>query len=170
MKNTYLGIALSLALVSSVLASVGCSKKEGDDPAGSATGAASTTGAQARVGSCQKLANAGKCTEYKIPDDLTASIQKGGCEATSGTWVLSACPGDKQFANCTTDGSKMFYYAGVQTPGAAIVADEEFAKLDCDMMSGKIAITGKAAPAAAPSADGPAAPAKKQTTGAAKKK
>jgi hypothetical protein len=152
------------------LSLVACGKKDGDGAA--ASGSTSTTSAAAKVGSCQKLTNAGKCTEYAIKDDLTASINKGGCEATDGKWVTTACPGDKQFANCATSESKIFYYDGVQAPGSALTVDEEFAKLDCELMSGKLSVTAKpAAPTAASAASpSPAAPTKKAAPPAAKEK
>jgi hypothetical protein len=149
------------------LSLVACGKK--DDPAGAS---ASTTSAAAKTGSCQKLTNAGKCTEYSIKEDLVASIQKGGCEATEGKWEMTPCPADKQFANCATAESKIIYYSGTQAPGALITVDEEFAKLDCDMMSGKLAVTAKPAAAApaASTAAAPAAPVKKTAPPAAKAK
>ena len=157
----------ALAFVLTALTLVACGKK--DD----ASGSTSTTSAAAKTGSCQKLANAGKCTEYSVKDDLTASIQKGGCEATSGTWSMTACPADKQFANCATSESKIFYYQGTQAKDAVIQVDEDFAKLDCDLMSGKLAVTAKPdAPvaSAAPAATAPAATAKKQPSAGGPKK
>jgi hypothetical protein len=141
------------------LSLVACGKKDEG-----ATGSASTTSAAPKTGSCQKLGSAGKCTEYPIKEDLVATIQKGGCEATEGKWEMTACPADKQFANCATSESKIIYYAGTQAAGSALTMDEEFAKIDCEMMSGKLTVTAKpAAPAAsaAAAAAAPAAPAKK---------
>ncbi len=138
---------------------VACGKK--DEGSASTTSTTSTTSAAAKVGSCQKLTNAGKCTEYSLKDEFVATISKGGCEATEGKWQLTACPADKQFANCATSDSKIVYYAGTQTPGSAFTVDEEFAKLDCDLMSGKLAITGKATVPTSTAAAAPAAPVKK---------
>ncbi len=148
---------------------VACGKK---DEAGGAGETTSTTSAAAKTGSCQKLANAGKCSEYSIKEDLVATIQKGGCEATEGKWVMTACPGDKQFANCATSDSKIFYYAGTQAADAVFKVDEEFAKIDCEMMSGKLTVTAKPAAPTAASAAAPATPAvaKKAAAPAAKKK
>ena len=151
------------------LSLVACGKK--DEGAAASTGSASTTSAAAKIGSCQKLTNAGKCTEYTIKEDLVASINKGGCEATDGKWLMTSCPADKQFANCATAESKIIYYSGVQAPDSLLTVDEEFAKLDCEMMSGKLTVTAKpAAPAAASAAAAPAAPAKKAAPAAAKAK
>jgi hypothetical protein len=149
--NAVLSVVFGLALLA-------CSKKE-EGAASSGTvatgaGAASTTSSSPRTGSCQKLTKAGKCTEYALKDELSTSIQKGGCEATDGQWQLTACPSEKQFANCSTSESKIFYYAGTQSADAVIQANEEFAELDCEMMSGKLAVTGKSTPTAAPVASG----------------
>ena len=57
------------------LSLVACGKKDEAPAAGA--GSASTTSAAAKIGSCKKLANAGKCTEYQIAEDLVASIQQG---------------------------------------------------------------------------------------------
>lgn len=144
------------------LSLVACGKKDEGTAPGAAPGSASTTSAAPKIGSCQKLANAGKCTEYPIADDLTGSIQKGGCEATAGKWETTKCPAEKQFANCATSDSTIFFYAGTQAPGSGFTMDEEFAKIDCEMMSGKLLITAKAAaPAATTAAAVPAAPARK---------
>ena len=148
------------------LSLVACGKK--DEGGATATGTASTTSAAAKTGSCHKLTNAGKCTEYPIKEDLVATINKGGCEATDGKWQMTTCPSEKQFANCATAESKIFYYAGTQAPDSLLTVDEEFAKLDCELMSGKLTVTAKpAAPVAATAA--PAAPAKKAAPAKAKK-
>jgi hypothetical protein len=150
------------------LSLLACGKK---DEGAAGAGSASTTSAAAKIGSCHKLANAGKCTEYPIKEDLVATINKGGCEATDGKWQMAACPADKQFANCATSESKIIYYAGVQAPDALLTVDEEFAKLDCELMSGKLTVTAKPAPAApAETAAAPAAPAKKAAPAGAKAK
>ncbi len=157
------------------LSLVACGKKDEGGAAGESS-SASTTSAAAKTGSCQKLANAGKCSEYAIKEDLVATIQKGGCEATDGKWVMTACPRDKQFANCAASESKIFYYAGTQAADAPFKVDEEFAKIDCEMMSGKLTVTAKPAattakPATAAAAPAtPAAAAKKPAAPAAKKK
>jgi len=165
--STMITKAIFTGLVTLSLAA--CGKKDDSGAAGAAS--AGATSAAAKTGSCQKLTNAGKCSEYPIKEDLVASIQKGGCEATDGKWVMTACPGDKQFASCATSESKIFYYAGTQAPDAPFTVDEEFAKIDCEMMSGKLTVTAKpAAPVAASAAPAPAAPAKKAAAPAAKKK
>ena len=145
------------------LALVACGKKD-EAPAG-ATGSASLTGASPKVGSCNKLTNVGKCTEYDQAKD-TLGLNKGGCEATEGKWETNACPTTKTFANCATSASKIFYYAGTTAPGSLLTPDEDFAKIDCEMMSGKLTITGKSAAAPLATEAKPAAPAKKPVTGA----
>jgi hypothetical protein len=151
------------------LSLVACGKK--DEGGAAATGTASTTSAAAKTGSCHKLTNAGKCTEYPIKEDLVATINKGGCEATDGKWQMTTCPSEKQFANCATAESKIFYYSGTQAPDSLLTVDEEFAKLDCELMSGKLTVTAKpAAPVAATAAAAPAAPAKKAAAPATAKK
>lgn len=129
------------------LALVACGKKE-DAPTGGATGsatsAATLTNAAAKVGACNKLKNVGKCTEYDLSKD-TLGLSKGGCEATDGKWEEKACPTEKVFASCQTDSSKIIYYAGTTDPNSALTMDDEFAKLDCEMMSGKLTVTAKAA-------------------------
>lgn len=157
------------------LALVACGKKDDAGGAtGSATGAATLTNAAAKIGACNKLKNVGKCTEYDLSKD-TLGLSKGGCEATDGKWETNACPTEKVFANCQTDSSKIIYYAGTTDPNSALTMDDEFAKLDCEMMSGKLTVTGKAAdiaggdkkPAAAAAGGGAAAGAAKKPAAAA---
>jgi hypothetical protein len=142
-------IKTTLAFGAVALALVACGKK--DDGAGgtSATGTAALTGAAKTPGACNKLSIVGKCSEYDMSKD-SLGLNKAGCEATDGKWQTSACPTEKSFANCATSESKIFYYAGTTAPGAALTMDEEFAKLDCEMMSGKLTVTGKATVAEAP--------------------
>ena len=151
-KNTVVAALIGLALVA-------CGKKEEAAGGGGTTGTTSLTGAAAKaLGSCQKLTNVGKCTEYDMSKDVLG-LNKAGCEATEGKWLTTACPAEKNFATCATTESKIFYYAGTTTPGSAITMDDEFPKIDCEMMSGKLNVTGKAVveePKAAP-----AVPAKK---------
>jgi len=161
-KNVVLAGVFGLSLVL-----VACGKK--DEAPNGATGSASLTNAAQKVGSCNKLTNVGKCTEYDQSKD-TLGLNKGGCEATEGKWETKACPSEKQFANCATSETKIFYYAGTTAPGSLLTPDEEFAKLDCEMMSGKLTVTGKATAAPAATAAKPAtpaAPAKKPVTGPA---
>ncbi|MBX3191087.1 MAG: hypothetical protein KF819_29085 [Labilithrix sp.] len=163
MKKTAVLGAIAFALVA-------CGKKD-EAASGGGGGAATTTtttGAAAKsLGACNKLTNVGKCTEYDMSKD-TLGLNKGGCEATDGKWETSACPSEKQFANCATSETKIFYYAGTTAPGSVLTMDEEFAKLDCEMMSGKLTVTGSSKveepkPAAAKKAATPAAaPAKKK--------
>lgn len=149
------------------LALVACGKKD-DAPGANATGTASLTGGSAKtLGSCNKLANVGKCTEYDMSKD-SLGLNKAGCEATDGKWQTTACQTDKTFANCATSESKIFYYSGTTAPGSLLTPDEEFVKLDCEMMSGKVTITGKPVAAAAPE-EKPAAPAKKPAPAKPKK-
>lgn len=152
-KNVVLAGVIGLSLVA-------CGKK--DEAPNGATGSASLTGAAPKLGSCNKLSNVGKCTEYDQSKD-SLGLNKGGCEATEGKWETNACPTTKTFANCATSETKIFYYAGTTAPGSLLTPDEEFAKLDCEMMSGKLTITGKATVAA------PSAEAKPATTPAQKK-
>jgi hypothetical protein len=160
-KTVVLGV-IAFALVA-------CGKKE-ETPL---TGSAALTGAGAaapKVGSCNKLTNVGKCTEYDQSKD-SLGLNKGGCEATEGKWETNACPTAKSFANCATSESKIFYYSGTTAPGSLLTMDDEFAKLDCEMMSGKLTVTGKATVAAeeAKPTAAPAAPAKKAAAPAKKK-
>lgn len=158
-KTAFLGI-IAFALVA-------CGKKEESPSGTSSTGTTSLTGAPAKtLGSCNKLANVGKCTEYDMSKD-SLGLNKSGCEATDGKWQTTACPTDKTFANCATSESKIFYYSGTAPAGSLITMDEEFAKLDCEMMSGKLAVTGKATAAAAEGAKPAAASAKKPAAPAA---
>jgi hypothetical protein len=159
-KKTVAAVVIGLALVA-------CGKK---DEAPGGTGSASLTGAAAKaLGSCHKLTNVGKCTEYDMSKD-SLGLNKAGCEATDGKWQATACPTEKQFASCATSETKIFYYAGTTTAGSTITMDDDFPKFDCEMMSGKLTVTGKATPAAAEPAAAPAAPAKKAAPAAAKKK
>ncbi|MBS2014157.1 MAG: hypothetical protein JST00_14805 [Deltaproteobacteria bacterium] len=141
LKTTALFASVALALVA-------CGKKD-DAPNGSANGTATsaatlTNAAPAKIGACNKVKNVGKCTEYDLGKD-TLGLSKGGCEATDGKWETNACPTEKVFANCQTDSSKIIYYAGTTDPGSALTMDDEFAKLDCEMMSGKLTVTAKVA-------------------------
>jgi hypothetical protein len=164
MKKTVVLGVIALALVA-------CGKKD-DAPAGGGGGAGAastttTTGASAKaLGACNKLTNVGKCTEYDMSKD-SLGLNKGGCEATDGKWQTASCPTEKTFANCATSESKIFYYAGTTAPGSELTMDEEFAKLDCEMMSGKLTVTGSSKaeepkPAAAAAKKPAAAPAKKK--------
>lgn len=135
-KKTVVAAVIGLTLVA-------CGKKDEGAGAG-ATGTASLTGAAAKsIGSCSKLTNVGKCTEYDMSKDILG-LNKAGCEATEGKWQTTACPTEKNFATCATTESKIFYYGGTTTPGSAITMDDEFPKIDCELMSGKLNVTGKA--------------------------
>jgi hypothetical protein len=159
-KTTVLFGALALVLVA-------CGKKD-DASASTATGTATITGASAKTpGSCNKLANVGKCTEYDMSKD-SLGLNKSGCEATEGKWQTTACPTEKSFANCATSESKIVYYAGTAPAGSLITMDEEFAKIDCEMMSGKLTITGSSKVAEDPKPAPAAAPAKKAAAPAGK--
>lgn len=160
--NTSLKTTVLFASIAA-LALVACGKKE-DAPTGSATSTATLTNAAAKIGACNKLKNVGKCTEYDLAKD-TLGLSKGGCEATDGKWEEKACPTEKVFASCQTDSSKIIYYAGTTDPSSALTMDDEFAKLDCEMMSGKLTVTGKAADIAG----GDKRPAAGQPAGGAKK-
>jgi hypothetical protein len=144
--NTSLKTTVLFASIAA-LALVACGKKE-EGPSGgagsTATGAATLTNASAKIGACNKVKNVGKCTEYDLAKD-TLGLSKGGCEATDGKWETNACPTEKVFANCQTDSSKIIYYAGTTDPNSALTMDDEFAKIDCELMSGKLTVTGKAA-------------------------
>jgi hypothetical protein len=159
-KNTLFAGAVLLTLVA-------CGKKDEALTGTTETGSASLTGAAARApGACNKLSNVGKCSEYDMSKD-TLGLNKAGCEATEGKWQTAACPTEKSFANCATTDSKIFYYAGTTAPGSTLTMDEEFAKLDCEMISGKLTVTGKATVAAEETKPAPAA---KQAVPAAKAK
>lgn len=172
--STTMTKAVVLGTLALSLAACGKSKNDdaraasGADPASNATSTTTTTGAAttASVGACNKLSNVGKCTEYDMSKD-SLGLNKGGCEATEGKWQTSTCPSEKTFASCATAESKIFYYAGTTAPGSLLTMDEEFAKIDCELMSGKLTITGSSKPAPEPK---PAAPAKKAPAPAQKKK
>ena len=74
-------IKKTVVLAFIAFALVACGKKE-EAPA---TGSAALTGAAAapKLGSCNKLTNVGKCTEYDQSKD-SLGLNKGGCEATEG--------------------------------------------------------------------------------------
>ena len=138
-KKTVVAVVIGLALVA-------CGKKEESLGGAGATGTASLTGAAAKsLGSCHKLTNVGKCTEYDMSKD-SLGLNKAGCEATDGKFQTTACPSEKNFATCATSESKIFYYGGTTTPGSTLTMDDEFPKIDCEMMSGKLTVTGKAVP------------------------
>lgn len=128
-----------------LLALGGCSKKE--DASSSSTTSAVTA---AKVYACKQFDLAGKCGEYSLKDDSEIAAEKSSCEDAKGKWLAGPCPAEKQFASCVLPDRKLFFYTGVQSPDAPFVADEEFAKLDCDGVSGKLTVTAK--PAAAPPA------------------
>lgn len=157
------------------LSVVACSKTDGGSsggPAASATGTA--TAATASKGVCNKIAAAGKCNE----ESGDPEADKTGCELTHGAWAASgSCPTDKLFATCNYGTTKIYYYAGAQGPDALITMSEDFAKTDCDLVSGKYAAVAKpaAAPPAAVTANPPAggpkpasAPGKKPPSGKGK--
>lgn len=142
-----LKLSSTIVVATLALAAVACGKKE-DAPASGGgstpTSAATLTNAAAKVGSCNKLKNVGKCTEYDQSKD-TLGLNKGGCEATDGKWETNACPTEHVFASCATETSKIVYYAGTTDPNSLLTMDDESAKLDCELMSGKLTVVGKAA-------------------------
>ncbi len=128
-----------------------CSK--GDGGSGGAAAASSATAA-ATKGVCNKVAAVGKCNEESGDPDS----DKTGCELTHGTWSSTgSCPTDKLFATCNYGTTKIYYYAGAQAPDAIITMSEDFAKTDCDLVSGKYAAAAK--PASTASALAGASPA-----------
>jgi hypothetical protein len=135
----FLMIAVGLGL--GVMA---CSKS--DSGSGGAAASASSTTAAASKGVCNKIAAAGKCNEESGDPDS----DKSGCELTHGTWASTgSCPTDKLFATCNYGTTKIYYYAGAQGPDAILTMSEEFAKTDCDLVSGKYAAAAKPASTAA---------------------
>ncbi len=165
MKRLFaMAVALGLGLMA-------CSKGDGAGAAASAS--ASSTTAAATKGVCNKIAAVGKCNEESGDPDS----DKSGCELTHGAWSPSgSCPTDKLFATCNYGTTKIYYYAGAQGPDALITMSEDFAKTDCDLVSGKYAAAAKPAGAASALAAGPAgigakpvgAPSKKPGTGKGK--
>lgn len=167
----------TFALAALALSLVACGKKDETPAAGGGPVAAANAAGQAAItsasdkplGACNKVSNVGKCTEYDMSKD-PLGVSKGGCEATDGKWQTAACPTDKTFASCTTGESKIIYYAGTTPKDSLLTMDEEFAKLDCEMMSGKLAITGSSKAVAGPGEAKPAAASAKKAPAAAPKK
>jgi len=110
-----------------------CSKSDSGSGGAAATSSAAAT---ASKGVCNKVAAAGKCNEESGDPDS----DKTGCELTHGAWSSTgSCPTDKLFATCNYGTTKIYYYAGAQGPDAILTMSEEFAKTDCDLVSGKYA-------------------------------
>jgi hypothetical protein len=146
------------------LALMACSKGDGAGAAASAS--ASSTTAAATKGVCNKIAAVGKCNEESGDPDS----DKSGCELTHGAWSPSgSCPTDKLFATCNYGTTKIYYYAGAQAPDALITMSEDFAKTDCDLVSGKYAVAAKPASAASALAAGPAGTGAKPVAAPSKK-
>ena len=111
-----------------------CGKKDEAAASTTTTTTATATAPAAAKGMCNKVSAAGKCNEESgDPED-----SKSGCELTHGTWTAGGtCPTDKLFANCAYGTTKVFYYAGVQPADALLQMDEQFARTDCELVSGK---------------------------------
>jgi hypothetical protein len=133
-----------------LLIAAACGKK--DD----AAAVTSTTGAQAAAAvpnsTCDSRAENGKCGEYTSSENAEAN--KMACGMFKGTWSTTPCPKDQAFASCTMDDKINYYFAGksnsIQDVGS------EFASIDCDMVSGKLAtLKAAVAPAAAAPAVAP---------------
>ena len=142
------------------LSVVACSKSDGGS-AGSASASASSTAAAATKGVCNKIAAVGKCNEESGDPDS----DKSGCELTHGAWsVGGSCPTDKLFATCNYGTTKIYYYSGAQGADALIQMSDDFAKTDCELVSGKYSAVAKPAAtttvanAAPPPAGGKLAP------------
>ena len=117
-----------------------CSKS--DSGSGGAAATASSATATASRGVCNKIAAVGKCNE----ESGDPEADKTGCELTHGTWSPSgSCPTDKLFATCNYSTTKIYYYAGAQGPDAVLTMSEDFAKTDCELVSGKYAAAAKPA-------------------------
>ncbi len=146
LRLSALGICL---LVAAACGAAGCGKK--DDAAASTN----TTGGQAAAAvpnsTCDSRAENGKCGEYTKSDNAEAN--KMACGMFKGTWSTTPCPKELAFASCTMDDKINYYFAGKSNAIENVSAD--FASIDCDMVSGKLATLKPAAPAAA----APAAPA-----------
>jgi hypothetical protein len=143
-------------LVGCSLLAFGCSKKDEGGAAG-----ASSSSAAALKGTCDEISKVGKCREFM---GEAATTYKSTC---NGTWGTDPCPTPKSFGNCTASDRKLFYYPG-KIEGA-LEMTEDFAKLDCEMISGKYVATAPAAPTATATAAAPAsAPAVKAATPASK--
>jgi hypothetical protein len=131
----FLMIAVGLGL--GVMA---CSKSDSGSGGPSASASSATTAATKGV--CNKITAVGKCNEESGDPDS----DKSGCELTHGAWSPSgSCPTDKLFATCNYGTTKIYYYAGAQGPDAILTMSEEFAKTDCDLVSGKYAAAAKPA-------------------------
>ncbi len=144
---------------------IACGKSDPGSGGAGASATSSSTTAAASKGICNKVAAVGKCNEESGDPDA----DKAGCELTHGAWsVGGSCPTDKVFATCNYGTTKIFYYAGAQGPDALIQMSEDFAKTDCDLVSGKYAAVAKPAATTtvanatpAPAAPKPAAPIRK---------
>ncbi len=113
---------------------IACGKSDPGSGGAGASATSSSTTAAASKGICNKVAAVGKCNEESGDPDA----DKAGCELTHGAWsVGGSCPTDKVFATCNYGTTKIFYYAGAQGPDALIQMSEDFAKTDCDLVSGK---------------------------------
>jgi len=139
-----------------------CSKGDSGGAAASATASSATS-----KGVCNKIAAAGKCNEESGDPDS----DKSGCELTHGAWASSgSCPTDKLFATCNYGTTKVYYYTGAQGADAILTMSEDFAKTDCDLVSGKYAAAAKPASAASALATaGPAGIGAKPGAGPSKK-
>jgi hypothetical protein len=135
MMKRFLVMAVGLGL-----GLVACGKT--DSGSGGTAASATASSATATKGVCNKIAPAGKCNE----ESGDPEADKMGCELTHGTWASSgSCPTDKLFATCNYGTTKIFYYAGAQGPDAVLTMSEDFAKTDCELVSGKYAAVAKPA-------------------------
>jgi hypothetical protein len=135
--NRFLVIAVGLGL-----GLIACGKSESGSGGAAASTTASSATATASKGVCNKVSLAGKCNE----ESGDPESDKSGCELTHGTWASSgSCPTDKLFATCNYGTTKIYYYAGAQGPDAVLTMSEDFAKTDCELVSGKYAAAAKPA-------------------------
>jgi hypothetical protein len=119
----------SFVLVSSLFV-LGCGRSESNAQASDDAGAVTsrTTSATTRIGSCDRVAITGTCSEYAgkyLADNevlLTSSCAKLG-----GTFVYTECPNTSVIGSCTLSTSEVrkFYGAG------AAAWDPERARSEC---------------------------------------
>jgi hypothetical protein len=137
LRVSFVGICLLLA--------AGCGKKD-DASATSAPGAAA---AAAKSATCDSRPQNGKCAEFTNVED--PDVEKLGCDFVKGTWGTAPCPKDQAIASCTKTSSVLYYFKG--TPAAGFEVDTDFAQIDCELVSGKLAKLTP--PAAAPASAAP---------------
>lgn len=126
-QSTY---TIGSSVLVSALFVLGCARSGSNAQTGDDAGAATmrTTSATTRIGSCDRVAITGTCSEYAgkyLADNEV--LFTSSCSKLGGTWVYAECPNTSVIGACTLSTSEVrkFYGAG------AAAWDPERARSEC---------------------------------------